>query len=378
MVVNRQLERQFGYDRQELIGRSVDALLPDALGEVHATHRRSFMASPEVRSMGVGRELFGRRKDGSQIPVEIGLNPIPTEAGVFVLASVVDITERRRLQTEHDRALEEGVQFDRLVSELATGFVNVPAELLDSAIVDSQRRILEALDLDRGAIFQLSGDDDLVLTHHWSRPGLTQPAPSHVSAMRTFPWSLKKVLNGEIASFSSIDDVPDAAEREAIRFYGTKSRLAFPLSIGGRIAGAIAFSSTREARSWPPGIVSRLRLVADVVGGALSRRQADVALRTSEQRFHTLADNAPVLIWVSGPDKLCTWFNRQWLDFVGHTMEHELGNGWAAQRAPRRPRVVPQNLCGALRRAPAVPHGIPPPPARRRMAMGSRQRRAEL
>ena len=68
-----------------------------------------------------------------------------------------------------------------------------------------------------------------------------------------------------------------------------------------------------------------------------------MALRTSEQRFHTLADNAPVLIWVSGPDGLFTWFNRQWLDFVGQTMEHELGNGWAAQRPPRRPRVVPSD-----------------------------------
>ena len=66
-----------------------------------------------------------------------------------MLASVVDITERRRLEAEHRRALEEAVQFDRLVGELATRFVNVPSEQLDEAIEDAQRRILEALDLDR-------------------------------------------------------------------------------------------------------------------------------------------------------------------------------------------------------------------------------------
>ncbi len=119
-----------------------------------------------------------------------------------------------------------------------------------------------------------------------------------------------------------------------VRQYGTKSRVTLPLSVGGRIAGAVSFASSRETRSWSPSVISRMRLVADVLGGALSRGQADAALRSSEQRFHTLADNAPVLIWVSGPDKLCTWFNRQWLDFVGQTMEHELGDGWTANVHP--------------------------------------------
>ena len=62
--------------------------------------------------------------------------------------------------------------------------------------------------------------------------------------------------------------------------------------------------------------------------------QADTALQASEQRFRTLCDNAPVLIWTSGPHKSCEWFNRRWLDFVGQTMEHELGNGWTTNVHP--------------------------------------------
>src|SRR5262249_42185610 len=59
------------------------------------------------------------------------------------------------------------------------------------------------------------------------------------------------------------------------------------------------------------------------------RRRAEEALRASETRFRTMADSAPVMIWLSGPDKACAWFNKPWLDFVGRTLEQEIGKGWA-------------------------------------------------
>jgi formate hydrogenlyase transcriptional activator len=239
-----------------------------------------------------------------------------------------------RLQEAYQRRLEEAVQFDRLVGDLAARFVNLRADEVDTAIEDAQHSILEALDLDRCTVFQFSeNDNDLVLTHHSGRPEV-MPPPSHVSAASEFPWSLTQIMNGKVARFSSVEEIPDATEREAVRRYGTRSRVAFPLAIEGRIACAIAFAVSREERSWPPETISRLRLVAQVFGSALARQRSNAALRASEQRFRTFADNAPVLIWVSGPDKLCTWFNRQWLEFVGHPMEHELGDGWTVNVHP--------------------------------------------
>ena len=107
VLVNAETERVFGYQRSELIGRPVEQLVPEKFSGNHAAFRGGFFANPAPRPMGSGRDLFARRADGSELPVEIGLNPIETESGVMVLASIVDITERRRAQQRIEKALEE-------------------------------------------------------------------------------------------------------------------------------------------------------------------------------------------------------------------------------------------------------------------------------
>jgi len=95
LLVNREIERLFGHSRDELIGRPVETLIPAPLRSIHSEHRQRFYSEPSTRPMGAGRDLFGLRKDGSEVPVEIGLNPIQTDRGPLVLATVVDISARR-------------------------------------------------------------------------------------------------------------------------------------------------------------------------------------------------------------------------------------------------------------------------------------------
>lgn len=106
VLVNKQTERLFGYARDELLGQPVELLVPERLREKHPADRAAFFASPATRSMGVGRDLYGRRKDGGEFPVEIGLTPIEMQGGLFVLSAIVDITERKRAEQKFRLAVE--------------------------------------------------------------------------------------------------------------------------------------------------------------------------------------------------------------------------------------------------------------------------------
>jgi PAS domain S-box-containing protein len=102
VLVNTEIERLFGYDRLDLIGQSVDILVPTRLRGPHARHRDGFTLHPESHKTSTGRELSGRRKDGTEFPVEVVLNPIHTGEGLLVLGVVVDISERKRLERLKD------------------------------------------------------------------------------------------------------------------------------------------------------------------------------------------------------------------------------------------------------------------------------------
>jgi PAS domain S-box-containing protein len=124
LMVNAEAERLFGYSRQELIGQSIDLLVPQRLREDHSVYRAAFIADAGVRAMGAGRELVALRKDGSEVPVEVGLKLFATRGGPVIISVIVDITARRRAETEQKIAQ---AQFRLAVEACPSAMVMVAA-----------------------------------------------------------------------------------------------------------------------------------------------------------------------------------------------------------------------------------------------------------
>lgn len=129
-MVNRQLEAMFGYSRGELVGQKVEALVPDAVREEHRGHRRSFMTDPKLRPMGHGLELHGRRKDGTELDVEVSLSPIEHEVGTIVSVAVRDVTHRRRAEDQFRALLDTAP--DAMVIVGADGRIRLVNRQLES------------------------------------------------------------------------------------------------------------------------------------------------------------------------------------------------------------------------------------------------------
>ena len=162
VLVNTHVEELFGYRREELIGKLVDILVPERFRADHPAHRTKFLAKPEAVVIGAGRELFARRKDGTEFPVEIGLNPIETADGILVLAAVADISARKLAEAEALQRREEVGHLSRVavMGELAASIAHEVNQPLSGIISNAGagRRLLDRGDVELHELRDLLDD----------------------------------------------------------------------------------------------------------------------------------------------------------------------------------------------------------------------------
>jgi PAS domain S-box-containing protein len=185
VLVNQQVERQFGYCRSELINQRVDVLLPGSFLGEYAKHSQGFDRT-EARTIGHEQTRCGRRRDGSEFPVEITLNSLQIGTGIFVVASVVDITTRRQLEQAASVAVDQKLELGQLIADLSVKFINLPPDQVIEAIRDAIRRAAEMLAVDCCTFFRIP--DAEVSTGPiawWARRGIS--APPVMSVKERFP-----------------------------------------------------------------------------------------------------------------------------------------------------------------------------------------------
>lgn len=287
-LVNRQIEIMFGYHRNELLGKSVDKLVPERFRGGHASQRERFIASPSTRTMGEGRELYGVRKDGSEFPVEIGLNPVPSsDTGPRVLASIIDATSRKQHEGELQTRVAELQRYQEemdLLSEMSSLLQHALKEDEAHSIVASfGKRLLDSVAV---SIYAFPpSHDSLELTSHWGGGIPEERFGPHDC------WALRLIQTHR----SSLQSSPRCSHGWD---HHPVWQICVPMSAHGQSSGVISLSSDRVIDESERRNVERVcKAMADQLALALTNIQLRETLRSLAIR-----------------DPLTGLFNRRYLE----------------------------------------------------------------
>ena len=190
---------------------------------------------------------------------------------------------------------EGRLEFETLLADLSSRFINLPPGEVDREIEDALRRVCEFLGLDLAVLWQWSAGAPGVITPTHVYPAQNGSQPPEPGVQEHYPWSRQQMLAGRTIALSSLEELPAeaAVDLEYARLIGVKSNLTLPLAVGGEPAvGALGFNTLRAERDWPDGLVKRLQLVAQVFTNALARNRRELSLRHSEARLAAGADLA--------------------------------------------------------------------------------------
>ncbi len=198
-------------------------------------------------------------------------------------------------------ALDERLSFETLLSDLSADFTKLHSEEVDPKIKKWLSILVEFLGVDRGTLIQLfDGNNAIQRIHSYHTPGI-EPAPELITAEQS-PWYVDQLRRGVTLSYPRIlEELPGEAvvEREYICRTGIKSHLGIPVTVGDSVIFALSFTTIKCYRSWPADLIVRLRTVGEIFAQAMVRKEAEEALRESEERFRQLTENIDAVLFIS-------------------------------------------------------------------------------
>ncbi len=263
LLVNREIERIFGYSRQELTGQSIEILLPERYRANHPSLVASYMQNPTQRSMGEGRDLSGKRKDGSEVPVEVGLHPVYVYERFSVICSIVDISERRRIAEREARQKKELRDFAyRIAHDIRNPLANLKS------------------------LLELSSDSAAAISNEEARSMMTSITADLIQFTEEIIGATLAAPGESVMKPLSVDALQERISQ----------RFQYPLRESG---GSIHWTTNHDSvPSTPPGVMEEVigNLISNALRYSQPDRKPEIQVRTwnDNSRFHlSVEDNGP-------------------------------------------------------------------------------------
>jgi PAS domain S-box-containing protein len=271
-MMNLQSEKLFGYSREELLGRPFGELFPARLSKSLAELDRKFFAMPQVRTIGSMSDLYGRRKDGTEFPIEMGMNPLKTEKDVFALASIVDITQRRQgevILAERSRLAELNGKIGVALSQ---------NDDLQHMLQSCCQALVEYVDAAIARIWTLSEAGDILhlqasagsYTHmdgQYSRIPVGRDKIGMIAAQRK-PYLTNSVVGD-----------PRIVDQEWVKREGLRSFAGYPLIVDDVLVGVLALFAKHEL---PEATIGSLNSVSTAVAIGIQRKNTEAVLQQAK------------------------------------------------------------------------------------------------
>src|SRR5215831_13229701 len=277
------LERIFGYEAGELAGKSVEMLMPAALRQLHARHRAHYNSSPETRLMGAGRDLLARRKDGSVIPVEVGLSPMKTPEGLRVVAIVTDISKRKHAE-------------QRSILQRDVALILAKSDSIESAAVKLLETMATTLGWKVGTLWLVDAETKMLRNAgFWHAPDAA--APEFEAVCRRMTVKMGERLIGHVWETRSAVWIPDLANENSFartpqaKAAGLHSAFELPILTGSQVLGVLELLSPEIS---PPddALMEIAAAVASQLAQFMERKRSEQALGVFAERYRSLFENA--------------------------------------------------------------------------------------
>ena len=314
-MINKQLSSKFGYTEFELIGQPIEILIPERFRKSHVGHRTEYSAHAHSRPMGAGLDLFGRKKDGTEFPVDISLSPRETDEGQRITAIIRDITERKKfddqqkLLAEMGQVAEEAFEYDDKVEKLA--------ELLVTKIADTC--VIKVLQNDE-LVYKASATKDKSFAEDFKKIAKGIIIPGSFGS-RFVLKSGQPVIIEDVQSEIMVNEAVDEMTKKFVSIIGATSYAVFPLISHGRPVGTLGFAMRSQGKKIFKDDENFLRIVASRCALVLENAKLHKYSRMAE----VVTNNLPSMIAYWDKDQKCQFANKVYLDWFGMAHEQLIG-----------------------------------------------------